>query len=526
MGRRAELSVLEDRWATAVTGTPQTVFLGAEAGGGKSRLAAEFARSVSEQGATVLTGGCVSDLGAPYDPFVEPARDIIRLLAETAADGADRDRLVAALAMLADGPESAHGSAAQFSPQLFTAIAAAFEMAARQTPVLLTLEDVHWAGESALRLISWVCERVRSTRLMVLATYRSTPPERTADLVRTMADLYRNETVSRIDLAGLSAEDIAEYLRIGLHAPTEMYRAAGALLRDHTGGNPFFVTEVCRSVDGPAGLAALTSSIPTPESVRAAAESRLHRLTADQRRALETAAVIGEEVELPLVSESLAAVGTGDVMAAVDVLVGQHWLEPVPGRPSTLRFPHAIGRASVLGAMTEGARADTHAQVATAIEERFPAIENRIQRLAHHYSSAAVLGHADRAERYLTEAARMARAALAHADAGDLFARAASLAASAERRDDLRLEAAGSYSHAARTASARELNAQVAVVGTARQRLRAAIGVEAATYRQGGGGPATVDLLTAALARTDPEAADALTIRAQRRPRQGARHAR
>lgn len=524
VGRRPELAALELRWAGSVQGSPQTVFVGGEPGAGKSRLVAEVAQALELQGVTVVAGFCVSDMGAVYDPFVEPVRALLPRLRDTSGLDETRLDLLGMLDLLIHSAGTQESSGPQFSPQLFGAVCEAFRQTAQDRPVLLVLEDMHWAGESAVRLLHWIVERCGPAQLMVLVTHRSTHPDRSAQLVRVISDLYRHENVGRLDLGGLSTEEITEYLRRELRAPLGAARGAAAFLRDQTGGNPFLLREVCRTLGKPGDLAALSrSDLHAPISVRAAAEARLERLSAAELRVLEAAAVIGEALELPLLCAVLAegdgsganlSVTTDRVMGIVDLLLAAGWLEPVTDAAGAFRLPHALARASVLASMSALATARIQARVARALEDEFPAAENRIQRLAHHYTSATALGYGAKASTYLAQAATMAWTALAHADAADLFARAAELADLPERRDDLRLSAARSFLQASHWRRARDLNALVANSGTPSQRLRAAIGFEATSWRGGERGEPSIQLIRAVIGQPDFDPADPLFARA------------
>ena len=120
--------------------------------------------------------------------------------------------------------------------------------------MLLVLEDLHWAGQSALRLLRYVVDRMDGTRLLVLATHRSTPPDRSEALSAVVADLVRRDDVHRIDLGGLGVSDIVDYLvATGAGGPDDV-RGPASLLRDHTGGNPFVLNEVWRDLAAGGGV--------------------------------------------------------------------------------------------------------------------------------------------------------------------------------------------------------------------------------------------------------------------------------
>src|SRR4051794_37661217 len=212
VGREHESAALREAWALASRGIRQAVFVGGEPGVGKSRLVAETVMELSAQGAAVLVGTCVSALGAPYQPFVEP----LTVFAAAMADGSlslgpdgsivrhlESLRMLAGLARpTPDGQQQETGDH-QFARQLFDACAEVVVAAAAARPVVLVLEDVQWAGDSALQLLHHLVARTADSALLIIATQRTGAPDRPAGLVATVAQLYRLDGVHRIDLAGL-----------------------------------------------------------------------------------------------------------------------------------------------------------------------------------------------------------------------------------------------------------------------------------------------------------------------------------
>ena len=512
VGRGREVAALEERWTGVESGVPQTVFIGGEAGAGKSRLVSEVVASLEAQGVLVLAGSCVADMGAAYDPFVEPVRAVLDRAAQRPDDDAPFTGL---LEMLLDGPVVGRPPA-EFSPQLFRAVSDALTATAAQQPVLLVLEDLHWAGESALRLLQWVVEHCRVGPLLVLVTHRLLHPQRSSALLKVSSNLYRHEHVGRLDLDGLSAEDITAYLRLTFRTPVGTARTAAAVLRDHTSGNPFLLLEVCRTMTSAGDLAALAhGELRTPVSVRAATSARLADLESAARTILETAAVIGERFPASLLCLTLGegSVPAEQVIAGLDELIAGEWIQAGDG-PDTFRFPHALARSSVLDAMPALRRAQAHAAVARTLELRYPAAQNRVQRLAHHYANATALGYRDQAARYLRRSAELAVGVLAHADAGELFVQAADLTADPVACTELRLAAADNFLRATHLTRVKELSVQVLDTGTPSQMLRAAVAFESACWRSGERGEPAIEILQSALDSCAVDAAGPDRIRA------------
>ncbi|MBA2639436.1 MAG: AAA family ATPase [Nocardioidaceae bacterium] len=518
VGRSRELALLEQAWGEAAAGARQAVFVGGDPGGGKSRLLAEVATMLHERGAAVLLGSCSEEFGPPYQPFVQPietlATDLVsgRIpLAEVS--GSDAAPLAERLATLC-GQHPSQSRAAQHRRRLYDAAVDAFRAAAAQRPLVVVLEDLHWAGSTALQLLGYLVEQTADATILLLASHRTTAPDRSPLLERAITPLYRLDGVQRLDLAGLDTKDVADYLIREGDVSASRARACAAELRAQTGGNPFFLRELWRDLAARGGPAALRrADFRAPESVRHTIERRLDRLAAPHREVLELAAVIGEDFD----SSTLVAASdwTHDTtLEALDAAVDFGLVEPAPGPDGVFRFPHALVRQAVLGLLASSRRAHEHARVAQVIETRSPESGRDIQQLAYHYAGAHMLGFADKAVRYLIEAAGVADRSLAHEDAARSLEQAASLTDDADERDSLLLAASRSHLLGADFARARELAERVATNGSPRHAVRGAIAYEAAAWRPGHQGQRSVELLSAALASIDRQPADPDYVRA------------
>jgi DNA-binding CsgD family transcriptional regulator/tetratricopeptide (TPR) repeat protein len=508
VGRRAELSAFEDVWAAVRSGARQVVFVGGEPGGGKSHLVAEVATTLHRHGATVLLGTCAAEFGPPYQPFVEPVQALLALPEppwDGAAAGAGRaEEWLRTLTGLPRAPD-----VGDHRLELYDAATTAIRAAAGRQPLVLVLEDLHWAGPAALQLLAFLTERTADCPVLVLGTHRTTAPDRSGPLAATIAALYRLDGVRRMDLAGLDTEDVVEYLARDGRVPPHRLRTTAAVLRDQTGGNPFFLRELWREQSARGGRRPPVPPGPAPASVRDTILLRLDRLTAPARQSLELAAVVGEDVDTGTVLAA-AEWGHDTTLDALDEAVGSGLLEPVGAAGAVFRFPHTLARQAVLELLPASRRAHLHARVAEVVEARVPPSERRAQRLAFHYAQAASLGHAGKAVQYLTEAARAAARSLAHEDAARWFEQAASLTTEPAGRDRLLLAAADGHLMGGDFGRARTLGEQVATTAAPRERLRGALVHEAASWRPGLPGHRAVELLTDALAGipADPDDAD------------------
>lgn len=513
VGREQQFAVLEDVWRCIEAGARQVVFAMGETGAGKSRLASEAAARFHPRGVAVLLGACIGESGSAYDPFVEPLASLVPGLESGALTlpGVPQDSDVRLdLLRLITGRGTTGAFEGVHQSALFAAATDALVSVTTVGPVLLVLEDLHWAGEDALKMLRFAVERTADDPILFLLTIRTEPHVGPSTAGRVLAELMRLDGVRRLDLPGLDTDAIAEYLVRSAGVAIPHARRMARLVRDQTAGNPFLVREVCR--DWAADLAPGgpgRGAIPAPEAFRESTRARLEQLSSDQRTLVETAAVIGEDFDVALVTAACRqAAGAREpgpsaqvVFVALDAAHTLGLVEWVPSRSGVGRFQHSIARQAVLDLISEYDRAVLNSHVAVALEHEFPAADRRVQRLATHYSNAAGLGFADLATAYLEAAADEARARLSHAEAAELYERAAAHATASARRDDLRLAAGRAHLQATDITRARDLAELVAGSGTAEQRLQAASLHEAVSWRANADRTRSIELLTAALQR-------------------------
>lgn len=507
VGRRTELACLEELWTAVTAGARQVAVVGGEPGAGKSRLVAEFCTTLHRRGASVLLGTAVADFGPPYQPFVEPLEALLAGLGPEHGGLAERLGRLAGRAGAAGPPE------ADTRRELYDAAVGAVRAAARDRPLVLALEDLHWAGGAALQLLTHLVERTAEDPVLLVATFRSTAPERSTQLVGALAHLYRLDGVRRLEVGGLDTDEIAEYV-LG-EGGVASHRATGMahLLRDQTGGNPFLLRELLRDVALRGAGPVPGSHWPAPLSVRDTMAGRLERLTEPQRQTLELAAVVGEDVDVTTMLGA-SAWSQDTTLAGLDTAVDFGLLEAAGLPGADFRFPHALARQAVLDLMPMTRRTRLHAHVATYLTTAAAPSERRTQRLAYHYAQSKGLGYTPQAVEHLTEAARAAAGRLAHEDAARWFQEAAMLTDEPARRHELLLAAARGHLMAGDFARARALMEDVAEAAEPRMRLAAAIDYESASWRPGLPGHRAVELLTDAVRLVPHDPSDPLYVRA------------
>jgi DNA-binding CsgD family transcriptional regulator len=504
VGRRSELETFEAIWAEVERGRRQLVFIGGEPGAGKSRLTAEVAGALRDDGVTVLVGASNPDAGVPYQPFAEMLDHLFTgtapgsLAALLDDGGAELQRLSAHVTRHRPEVRESLAGSGEVRRDLFDAVAGLFRRLADDGPLALVLEDLHWAQLPTVALLEHVVHASNGTRMLVLVTFRSTAPDRSDEVAARVAELHRLDGVRRLDLSGLDTDAIAEYLVLRSGLPLREARAPAALLRDRTGGNPFFLRELWADLERRGGVSALRFPQRVPASISDTLTARIDGLGGEIREVIELAAVLGNEFDLATL---LAADGVdlAQTMAFVDSTTALGLIDVVDPDAGRYSFVHALTRQAVLDRMPPSRLTRLHVEAAEALE-RQPAHASLVPRLAHHYLAGHILGFHDRAVRYSREAGRLAEKSLAFEDAAVWFERASSLPECApELRSGLLLAAGADYVRACHFPHARAIYEQLATADDPAVRLAAAVGFEDATWRPGAVGTRAADLLSAAV---------------------------
>nr|WP_184437820.1 BTAD domain-containing putative transcriptional regulator [Mycobacterium sp. AZCC_0083] len=416
VGRGRELERLLSTWHTALDGGAHAVLIAGEPGVGKTRLAGEWSRHAYDQGAIVLYGRCDEDLGAPYQPFAEALRALLPSLGASRLRGL---RGVEALLSLVPGltdvlPDLAAPTRADPDTEryaLFDAVVAVLGVASTNAPVVLILDDLHWAAKPTLLLLRHLLRFGEHARVQVVGTYRSTDLDRSHPLAAMLADLNRDGSATRLQLSGLDQVDVSAYLAEAGYDDEELARALATV----TGGNPFFLIEALRHVDESGGR---WDPSTLPQGVREAVSRRLSRLPTETNKALAAAAVVGSHFALALVE---SVVGE-DLIDAFDEASKAGIVIEEPG--GRYRFNHAIVRQSLLAELASVRRMRLHQKIAATLETQLGADDELLAELAYHYFECAWAGNAAKAVEYCRRAADQAMARLAYEGAADLYDRA------------------------------------------------------------------------------------------------------
>ncbi|MDQ1509695.1 MAG: hypothetical protein QOG50_1539, partial [Actinomycetota bacterium] len=396
VGRVGERRILDEAWSAARHAGPVVVLAAGEAGIGKTRLVAEFAGSANRDGALVAYGWCDEELAAPYGPFSEALGQVVELapLALLDAHVAEHGAEVAAIApaLLRRVPR-AGDRATNFGAdraRLFRAVGSLLSDLSRQVPLVLVMDDLHWADGPSLALFRHLAKS-DCGRFLLVGTYRAADVSRSHPLVGLLAALRRGPGVSRIHLAGLSPDEVDELAGgAGVDAGD-----AGAL-HERTGGNPFFVTEILESIQ--------QGDVGVPAGVRETLVDRVARLADPAPGILRLAAVLGREFRLDVLS-ALADVDIETVLDAVDSGVSAGLVVEMADEISRFGFVHALIREALYEDMSRSRRAQVHLRAAVAVAQIVP---DDVRSLAHHFAMSPMPGAADRAVEYSRRASEQA----------------------------------------------------------------------------------------------------------------------
>ncbi len=284
------MAALDAAFASVRQGGPTAVLLGGEAGVGKSRLVSEFGQAAAAAGARVLTGGCLElgTDGLPFAPFTAVLRDLVHELGADAVASMLPGRTTRGLARLLPElgePDTDVGDPGEARARLFEEVLSALDHLARHSPVVLVIEDAHWADRSSRDLLTFLIGNQRAiSGLLIIVTFRSDELHRTHPLRPMLAALDRIDWVERVELPRLTRHDTAE-LAAGILGRQLAVDLADALYQ-RSEGNPLFV-ETLLGCDG-------ELSCELPESLRDLLLDAVRRLPEDTQEVLRVASAGGE----------------------------------------------------------------------------------------------------------------------------------------------------------------------------------------------------------------------------------------
>ena len=422
VGRTMETAALREALFQAWRDGGRTALVLGEAGIGKSRLAEELAAHAAADGGRVFAGRSFElEQLLPFRPWADALREG-RLTAEC-PELADFDPVwQAELIWLfpewgVRGPDTAARTEDRL--RLYEAVAQLLAHLAAQQPILVILEDLHWADESSLRLLAFLHRRLAPTRVLLLATARDDELEASSVLGRLLRELGSDPRTRRLTLTPLSQPEletlVRELLRTG--APAPGVEALVARIWSMSEGNPFVAVEAARALRQRDALLVHEGS-DLPERVREMIAARLEQLDEDARELAGTAAVIGRELDFPLLQRA-AGIDAKAAARALEKLVRRRVLHPVDER---FAFTHERIREVVYARLLPPRRRLLHERVAVAMEELYAeSLVPHLAALGAHFEEA---GAWEKAVTYLRRAGTQAHERSASREAATCFERA------------------------------------------------------------------------------------------------------
>lgn len=421
----------------ALSGQGRLVMLAGESGIGKTRTAQELVNHALARDVAVWWGRCHSSQGAPpFWPWIQ----IIRSYCQTHDD----EQLISAMGPGAselslvvpevrerfpglDPPSDLGPQHARF--RLVESISTFFKRAAQARPLLLVLDNLHWADQPSLQSLETLSQELPGTRLLVLGTYRDDELARRHPLRRTLGNLTREPSFRRVILRGLGAAEVTRFIR----QASSVIPSSGLAqaVHDLTEGNPLFMTEVIQLLLQEGDLAPERSmepqnwSIRIPVGLHEVIGNRLDRLSEECNRVLTLASVIGHEFELGLLENLVDGLSGERVLEALEEALEARVVEELPDAAGRYKFVHVLTQETLNQELSAARRARLHRRIAESLEELYAVnLEVHASRIACHFAQAAPGTDVEKLTRYSLMAGDRALATYGFEDAVSHYERA------------------------------------------------------------------------------------------------------
>jgi DNA-binding CsgD family transcriptional regulator/tetratricopeptide (TPR) repeat protein len=437
VGRHAELSEISNVWSDVRDGQASGILISGEAGVGKTRLVQECVRQVLADGGEVLAGASfrISSGGLPYGPILDALR---RLLSDHAA---------ASLAELA-GPRFAaldqllepQDGDKSHQARLFDVFLALLAQLAEAKPVLLVIEDVHWAEQSTFDLLSFLTVALRRERVLLVVTYRDDEPA-AGPLPAALVELFRGGFMNHLTLAPLDADELGVLLTnlAGAALPA----AAIDEIADLSGGNAFFAEEIFEA-------RGLGEQIPA--RVRDVVLLRVATFSDDAQAVLRLCSVIGRRIGHPLLA-TVSDLPERALLTALRELAANRVIQT--DSTDSYRFRHALAQEAVYSDLLPGERARLHGRVAEVLSERRDGPRSTATAVvAHHWAAA---GDVPRALTAVVAAGRAAAEVRAYREGLTYFTRALDLWNEGDETTEIKSEVLAAAARCAHFAGEHEI---------------------------------------------------------------------
>ena len=408
VAREREMTEVLALWQRAAAGEGQVLVVSGEPGIGKTRIVQELAARAQTQGARILVGECYAEGGPPYAPIAEIIRDSLEHPGWAEVELSDPT--LAALRTLSPALRTHYPNVPPnpgLDPQseqqrLFDSLVEWCTALSARAPILLFVDDVHWADSGTLFLLRHLARRGRKLPLLIVLTFRESEQEESRALTDVLLDLNRERVVTQIRLRRLSREETRELLEAMLaEAVADEFLDS---IYSQTEGNPFFIEEVCKGLVEEALLSyqegrwqrASMSEITIPHTVRAAIQQRVRKLPVSAQETLRLAAILGREFDFEILKQT-SDLDEETLLASLESAVRTQLIVEVSGsRAEAARFAfvHVLIPTTLREDVIRVRRQRLHLRAAVAIHALHP---DDFEALAYHYAEA---GDAERAREH------------------------------------------------------------------------------------------------------------------------------
>jgi len=409
VGRQQEMGELKAALEDTLSGRGRMMTLVGEPGIGKTRTSQELATYAGLRGVKVLWGRCYEEQGVPpYWPWVQAIRSYVRdtepekLSTEMGAGAADIAEVVSDVKTQLPGLQPAP----QLEPEqarfrLFDSITAFLKSASQSRPLMIILDDLHWADKPSLLLLQFVVRELSNGRILLVGTYRDMELSRQHPLAESLGELTRERAFQRVLLRGLSQEDVGRFIEVAAGVQPE--DALVNAVYTQTEGNPLFVTEVVRLLvqEGQLGQAQRTSGRQTeswtvriPEGVREVIGRRLNRMSERCNDTLTMASIVGREFEFSQVKALVEDLSEDMLLDVLEEALAARVIEEMPDSIGRYQFTHALLQETLMDELSLTRRVRLHARIAESLEAMYgDDVESHAEELVFHFEQAqAILG--------------------------------------------------------------------------------------------------------------------------------------